>query len=294
MRVCVGFACLCFHLGSSATSLVGAAFHATSSALSLTPSLPPLPLFAHVQTYTHPYRHTYIHTYIHTHHSNATHSTHEETSRHFVDLQYGKAEELYRRAISVAPTDVSLVYDFAVFLQERKRDYDAAEAEYKKAMAMAPDDGNVLNNYAVFLHQCRNDTTGAEAIFKRAVAASPNASTTLCNYASFLESSMGRIDEAHDLYKLSLEYNVSPPSFPLFPCANAVRRHRGRKFCLTRSHPLTADPEPTPPCMSPASRGTARLSTTMPCSWINTWGTLRGQRPCTRGASSWTPRTRTL
>ena len=94
-------------------------------------------------------------------------------------------------------------------------------------MAMAPDDGNVLNNYAVFLHQCRNDTTGAEAIFKRAVAASPNASTTLCNYASFLESSMGRIDEAHDLYKLSLEYNVSPPSFPLFPlhecCTQAPR-----------------------------------------------------------------------
>ena len=53
--------------------------------------------------------------------------------------------------MEIDPNDVTLVYDFAVFLQERKRDFDGAEAEYKKALKMAPTDSNVLNNYAVFL-----------------------------------------------------------------------------------------------------------------------------------------------
>ena len=65
--------------------------------------------------------------------------------------------------------DITLVYDFAVFLQERVRDFDRAEEQYTLALAMDPSDPSVLNNYAIFLSECRNNNTAAEAIFVRSV-----------------------------------------------------------------------------------------------------------------------------
>lgn len=115
---------------------------------------------------------------------------------------YKVANMLYQKGLSILPNSSTLLYDYAVFLQERLKDIDGAEEYYRRALNQNPTDPNILNNYAVFLKERRNDTLTADAIFRQSIEISPNSTSTLCNYATFLESSFGKYDEAEAVFHI--------------------------------------------------------------------------------------------
>jgi tetratricopeptide (TPR) repeat protein len=93
---------------------------------------------------------------------------------------------MFKRAVEADPNHANNLGNYAVFLQNIRRDYDAAEAMFKRAVEADPNHANHLGNYAVFLQNIRRDYDAAEAMFKRAVEADPDHANTLGNYAQML------------------------------------------------------------------------------------------------------------
>jgi tetratricopeptide (TPR) repeat protein/Mrp family chromosome partitioning ATPase len=97
-----------------------------------------------------------------------------------------KAEELYKRAVGIDPTDANNLGDYANFISNVRKDADAAEELYKRAIEADPKHANNLGNYAAFLSNVRKDADAAEELFKRAIEADPRHAHSLGNYAGML------------------------------------------------------------------------------------------------------------
>jgi Tfp pilus assembly protein PilF len=127
----------------------------------------------------------------------------EEEAKGEVDL--AKRDAIYRKGIEELPNSVELLGNYALYLEQIKKDSDAAEAMYKRAIEADPKLANNLGNYADFLDAVRKNSDAAEAMYKRAIEADPKHANNLGNYAHFLANNRKDFDAAGVMYKRAIE-----------------------------------------------------------------------------------------
>jgi tetratricopeptide (TPR) repeat protein len=120
-----------------------------------------------------------------------------------------QAREIWIQAVDASPQDASLLFEYALFLQEDANDYLASEAMYKKVLRLEPSNAAALTNYATILSEHRGDLTGAESAFQLAVLINPNDGTALANYAALVLEKRHEPRRAQDLYLYSLQADPS-------------------------------------------------------------------------------------
>jgi Tfp pilus assembly protein PilF len=59
---------------------------------------------------------------------------------------FANAERCYLRAMELDDNSSVRAYNYAMFLEEYKGDYDKAEEVYRKAMAIQPDNGRLVGD----------------------------------------------------------------------------------------------------------------------------------------------------
>ncbi len=106
-------------------------------------------------------------------------------------------EAIYRAGLDALPRSAPLLGNYAIFLNNDRKDYDRAEEYYKRAIEADPKHPTILGNYAVFLKNVSKDYDRAEEYYRRAIEADPKNATNLGNYAGFLFA-RGRLVEAID------------------------------------------------------------------------------------------------
>jgi len=116
-----------------------------------------------------------------------------------------QAEEFYRRAIEADPKDADFLGNYALFLKNERKEMDQAEEFFKRAIEADPKRANNLGNYAVFLNYERKDLDQAEEFFKRAIEADPKEPDFLGNYAVFLKNERKEMDQAEEFFKRAIE-----------------------------------------------------------------------------------------
>lgn len=92
----------------------------------------------------------------------------------------------YRRQLAAAPRDPLLVRNYARFLAETARDFDAAEPILELACALNGEDGEFLAFAARAVWESRRDGAKASALFAAALAAAPSDCFVLAAYTAFL------------------------------------------------------------------------------------------------------------
>jgi Tfp pilus assembly protein PilF len=117
------------------------------------------------------------------------------------------AEMMYKRALELAPNDTISIGNYALFLDERRKDYDAAEVMYKRALELDPNHAINYSNFAIYLTKNHNhkDYNAAELMYKRALELDPNNANSTGNYANFLANQRKDYDAAEMMYKRALE-----------------------------------------------------------------------------------------
>ena len=118
---------------------------------------------------------------------------------------------LYKKALELDPGDATNTGNYALFLADQRKDYDAAEALYKKALELDPSHANNTGNYAAFLAHQRNDYDAAEALYKKALALDPSDANHTGNYAHFLAARRKDYDAAEALHKKALALQPNSP-----------------------------------------------------------------------------------
>lgn len=108
---------------------------------------------------------------------------------------YDQAEQYYKKALELDPGLVNTNVNYAIFLKGIRKDYDEAEKYYKNALEADQDNVNANISYAIFLKDIRKDYDEAEQHYKKALAADPDNANNNGNYAGFLLAE-GRMAEA--------------------------------------------------------------------------------------------------
>jgi protein O-mannosyl-transferase len=115
------------------------------------------------------------------------------------------ADAIYRDGLERIPSSAELLGNYAVFLDEVRKDDEAAESFYKRAIDADSTNAKVLGNYALFLHEVREEFDAAEDFYKRAIDADPSDAKVLGNYALLLDE-LRKDDEAVEgFYKRAID-----------------------------------------------------------------------------------------
>jgi protein O-mannosyl-transferase len=136
-----------------------------------------------------------------------------------VRRDYDAAEKHYEWALREDPGNAINLSNYALFLSEVRKDYDGAEKHYKRAIEAEPQYGRALSNYAVFLTDVRRDFAAAEENHRRAIEVDPENARSLSNYAVFLSNVREDYTAAEEHFKRSLEVGfdaINLGSYALF------------------------------------------------------------------------------
>jgi Tfp pilus assembly protein PilF len=134
------------------------------------------------------------------------------------------AEEMYRKAMEVAPGDMDLVSNYGLALHKRalqqhanvsKITYDyvkeqalasylTAEEAMEQALKQNPNDTSVLCNLGFLKAQLRQSDADAEKMFNRALELTPGDASTMSNYALMVMSN-GQLRKAEEMLIQALE-----------------------------------------------------------------------------------------
>ena len=117
-----------------------------------------------------------------------------------------QAEQVFQHAIAVNPHHANTLGNYALFLQNQKGDTDQANIIFQQAIEADPHDASNLGDYAVFLHTIINDADQAEIMYKRAIEADAHNATNLRNYAAFLQYQQHDMDGAEEMYRQAITY----------------------------------------------------------------------------------------
>jgi protein O-mannosyl-transferase len=82
------------------------------------------------------------------------------------------------------PKDARNASNYAIFLKNHRKDYDAADELYKKALELDRTDVKNTDNYANFLANQREDFDAAEELYKNALELDPKNPNSYANLAS--------------------------------------------------------------------------------------------------------------
>lgn len=121
-------------------------------------------------------------------------------------------DRLYKEGILKFPESYQLLGNYANFLNNYLKDFDAAEEFYKRALALNPDNPISNGNYAVFLENSRKDYPQAARYYKSSIALEPTNSANNLNYAIFLSSRIDDLIEAQHFFKKVLDMDPTNPS----------------------------------------------------------------------------------
>ena len=114
---------------------------------------------------------------------------------------------IYLEGLRALPKSAELHGNYAMFLENTRKDYDEAETYYNKAIGL--DSANVVNiaNYAFFLENTRKDYNKAETYYKKCVELKPSDANNASNYAGFLSDIRKDYDKAETYYKIAFDLN---------------------------------------------------------------------------------------
>ena len=115
-----------------------------------------------------------------------------------------KIESVYKEGLMKCPDSHELMNDYAVFLQNTKKDYAQAEEYYLKALKLDPDDATINQNYAGVLRH-KKDYTQAEEYYLKALKLDPDNATFNSHYALFLTHSKKDYAQAEKYHLKALE-----------------------------------------------------------------------------------------
>lgn len=113
-------------------------------------------------------------------------------------------ERAWLQALDAYPDSVNLLRSYALFLEQRRRDYDKAEEYYRRGLKVDPNNSRILAFYADFLYRYRKDVEQAEEHFIRSLEADPEYGYALNIYAELLEE-RGDLDKAEEHYQRAAE-----------------------------------------------------------------------------------------
>jgi len=128
-----------------------------------------------------------------------------------------KRDHIYRKGLAAFPTSAELTCNYALFLSDILKDFDAAEAMYKRALELDPSDADYAGNYALFLSDNRKDFKAAEIMYKKALEINSNNAIIIASYANFLNSILKKsdaveADAVEAMYKKALELDSNQAS----------------------------------------------------------------------------------
>ena len=124
--------------------------------------------------------------------------------QHEVQRDFGRAEELYRRALRMDPACIEAQVAFANFLCTVREDFEEAERLYRKAYRTDPNNFNAIANFASFLAEPQRDCKESERLFRRALRIEPNNPELIANYGAFQLLCKKDLDKAEALYRKAL------------------------------------------------------------------------------------------
>lgn len=120
-------------------------------------------------------------------------------SRHSRD---STSEPYLHQLLRNSPGNAEALWEYAIFLQYARTDYDGADKYFKLAIEAGEDSANFFGAYANFLTDYRRDFKCAEEFFCKSIARSPNEANHKANYSKMLFA-LGRSDEASEYMHLA-------------------------------------------------------------------------------------------
>lgn len=127
------------------------------------------------------------------------------------DKNYEKAKELTQTAMSLSPTDPGPVCLYASILADQGATTEA-DKYFRQAIKMDAYNANNLVEYADFLADHLKKYEAAETYYKRALELEPNNAYALGNYANFLAFQAGNLEEAKIVFDKALKIEPVPPT----------------------------------------------------------------------------------
>lgn len=122
-----------------------------------------------------------------------------------IKKDYEAAERYYFEALQLEPDNAKFNGNYAIFLYEIKKDYDAAERYYLKALQLEPDNAKLNGNYASFLQNLKKDYKRARRYYLNALKLEPDSVKNNGNYALFLDGIEKDYEAADRYYLKALE-----------------------------------------------------------------------------------------
>lgn len=139
---------------------------------------------------------------------------------HEIYKDFDAAEVQYKKAMELDQSDPNHLGNYALFLTDIRKNYDVAERLYIEALKLDPDHANNIGNYALFLETIRKDEAAADVMYKKALVLDPDDANLIGNYALFLQTIRKDYDAAETLYKKALaldsEHAIHTGSYALF------------------------------------------------------------------------------
>jgi tetratricopeptide (TPR) repeat protein len=119
-----------------------------------------------------------------------------------------KRELIYLEGLKALPDSPELHGNYAMFLENIRKNYDEAEKYYRKALDLNPENAVNVANYAFFLNYIRKDYDNAETYYKKHFKINPCDANNASNYAGFLSDIRKDYDNAETYYKKALDLNL--------------------------------------------------------------------------------------
>lgn len=120
-----------------------------------------------------------------------------------------KAEELYRKALELAPNDAVAYNNLGTVLFSDASRSTEAEAAYRKSIELDPSYGDSYYNLGLLLEKDPTRAAEAEAAYRRSIELDPNYAPTHYNLGNVLERDATRSAEAEAAYRRAIEIDPS-------------------------------------------------------------------------------------
>ncbi|HMD67989.1 MAG TPA: tetratricopeptide repeat protein [Chitinivibrionales bacterium] len=101
---------------------------------------------------------------------------------------------VYRKAIELGPKNAINTANFAVFMNDVRKNYEEAERLYRKALELDPKYATNIGNFAYFMEIIRTNFNEANRLYRQALALDSNSKWIKTQFTRFLK-------EHPDFYK---------------------------------------------------------------------------------------------
>jgi len=121
------------------------------------------------------------------------------------EIDIDKKDSLYQEGLEAHPKSYELMINYAIFLQDMRKEYDKAKEYYLESLKVAPNDANTNGSYAIFLQDMRKEYDKAEEYYQKALKIDSNHIAINARYASFLQDIRKEYNKAEEYYLKALE-----------------------------------------------------------------------------------------